>query len=233
MRAQERIVVVEGEIGAGKTELCRALAGELERRGHSVALVLEPVDRWSEVGILPLFYADRARYGYSFQTYVYATRVMAIAAAVREKPDADFYILERSPATDRIFMELQRGLVPDVEMRMYADWCDAFRLMLPLDLTRADVLYLKPSIDACMARQRSRGRAGEDASLEAYQRELRRAHEAFLLGEHPGAFPHMAPSPFWREAVRVLGAEIADCNFKDAGPEKDRVIAEVLATLGL
>lgn len=228
-----RLIIVDGIIGAGKTELCRALAASLRSSGLVVSLALEPVDRWSEVGILEAFYADRARYGYSFQTFAFATRIKAIADAVRATPAADVYILERSPATDRIFMELQRGLVPPVEMAMYAEWCAAYESMLPIDLSKATVIFLKPQVETCMARQLARARSGESASMEAYQRVLQRAHEAFFLGDHADEFPHMCASPFPRSSVVVLGAHLADLDFKNEGAEKETVVWAARKLIGL
>jgi deoxyadenosine/deoxycytidine kinase len=232
------IIVIEGEIGAGKTELAKAIAAELEARGSNVCLVLEPVETWKETGILEQFYKNPRRHAYSFQTFVYATRVDAINRAVAVNPAADVYILERSPATDLIFMELQRDEVSPVEMQMYKVWRDCWRRALPIDLAAARVLYLKTSLGQCMARVAQRSRAGEVCETAAgvtagYQARLRRAHEAFLLGLHADEFPLMPESPFAREAVTVIEPAIADRNFRDAGAERDGVVAAVLEKLAL
>lgn len=241
-----QVFVIEGEIAAGKTELARAVAEALRARGREVCLALEPVDRWREAGILQKFYADPGRHGYGFQTYVYATRVAAIADAVARQPDADVYLLERSPATDMIFMELQRGLVDPVEMAMYAAWCDAFRRALPLDLAAARVLYLRTSLDRCMSRLARRGREGEIAGAElstdgsatggvsiGYQARLRRAHEAFLLGRGEGVaeFPLMPACPYARDAVIEIGPELADVDFRVSSGQA-AVVAAIVAKMG-
>lgn len=239
------VLIVEGEIAAGKTELATALAARLAAMGLRVRLVLEPVERWKQVRILQKFYGDPARHGYGFQTYAFATRVAEIESAVRSDPSADVYILERSPATDRIFMELQRELVDPVEMEMYQAWCQAWELMLPIDLARAKVVYLKTSLSACMARLASRHREGETGeaakhdgtatggvSVE-YQERLRRAHEAFLLGAHKGEFPGLASCPFPPGAIFEIEAELADGDFRACGPERERVLSSVLQKLGL
>jgi deoxyadenosine/deoxycytidine kinase len=237
------VIIVEGEIGAGKTELVKAIAGALSARGLNTCTILEPVDKWKEIGILQLFYGDPRRYAYSFQTYVYATRIMAIAAAIAANPSADVYILERSPATDLIFMELQRDLAEPAELQMYKTWCEAWRLMLPIDLARARILYLKTSLGCCMARVAARCREGEvpagapdnkpaaGVSLE-YQARLRRAHEAFFQRLHTNEFPLMPQSPFPPSAIIELGPELADGNFRDGGAERDRIIAAVLKKAG-
>jgi len=239
-----KVFIIEGEIAAGKTELAKALAEELRRRGLKVALVLEPVERWRKIGILSKFYGAPGRHGYGFQTYVFATRVLEITAAVAAEPDADVYLLERSPATDMIFMELQRELVDPVEMEMYATWCESFRLMLPIDLSKAKVLYLKTSLGSCMSRLAERRREGEvaeigksDASATGgvsveYQARLRRAHEAFFQGLHPAEFPGLPASPFPLESVVEIEPALADGDFRDAGPDRDRIVAAIVRKMG-
>ena len=166
--AGSKIIIVESEIGAGKSTLLPALAEGLERRGWRPVLVYEPVDEWN--GILEKFYADPARWAYAFQTFVYSTRIAAIRRAVataRAAPSVSLaplvFVLERSPITDEIFMELQRGAVADVEMEMYEVWRRTFAPLLPIDLAKAAVLYLKPDLDTCMRRIAQRSRVGEVA----------------------------------------------------------------------
>lgn len=242
-----RIYIVEGEIAAGKTELVKAIAAELGRRGLKVTLVLEPVDRWREIGILQKFYGAPDRHGYGFQTYVFATRILEIAAAVTAAPDADVYLLERSPATDTIFMYAQRELVDPVEMRMYTTWCAAFNLMLPIDLSKAKVLYLRTDLSQCMSRLSSRAREGELPSGESapeakttavggvsvgYQQHLRRLHEAFFLGRGGEEFPGLPKSPFPSASVVCIGPELANLDWrKGAANEKD--IEQIVALMGL
>lgn len=249
-RPEALVYVIDGEIGAGKTELARALTAELRRRGLLVSLVLEPVDQWRAAGVLEKFYQNPARFGYSFQTYVYATRVLRIVDAVRNSPGADIFLLERSPATDQVFMELQRGQVDPVEMAMYYTWCKAYDLMLPIDLHKARVLYLKTSLNLCMTRLAARQR-GEEISAEGpsavkhdgsaaggvsleYQAKLRRAHEQFLHQCPPtGEFPHLPESPYPRDVVIPIDAELADRNFKDPGEEQTEAIADIIKKMGL
>jgi deoxyadenosine/deoxycytidine kinase len=231
-KPQAPVFVVEGEIAAGKTELVLALAGALRKKGLKVGVAVEPVDLWKEIGILQKFYENPARYAYGFQTFVYVTRILRIKACVEETPDADLYLLERSPATDMVFMEIQRGDADPVEMGMYKTWCATYAQLLPFDLASAKVLYLKTSLDVCMRRLAGRERpeeicgpaepaplgvATESASggvSIGYQAKLRRAHEAFLQGLNREEFPLMEPSPFRPENVIEVGPSVADCDFR-------------------
>jgi deoxyadenosine/deoxycytidine kinase len=252
MRRQTPVYIVEGEIAAGKSELVGALARELATRGLSACTVLEPVERWKEVGILQKFYSDPARHAYGFQTYVNTTRILEIVSRVEANPLADLFILERSPATDAVFMEMQRQDADPVEMKMYEEWCALYARLLPIDLSRAKVLYLKTSLSCCMRRLAARGREGEiqDTQPETagtptpsesaaggvsaeYQAKLRRAHEAFLHGLHTEEFPDMKPSPFARGAVIDIPSELADGDFRADGIERDRIVSAIIDLMGI
>jgi deoxyadenosine/deoxycytidine kinase len=170
------VVLFEGVIAAGKTEMVRALVAEINRRrdvaraqgalsAPSAVAIFEPVPKWEQVGILADFYADPRRYGYSFQTYVYITQIQEIQEAVARVDPAEVantvFVLERSPISDEIFMELQRGVVSDTEMDMYESWRRTFEPLIPLDLATARVYYLNPSLEVCQKRLAARNRAGE------------------------------------------------------------------------
>jgi deoxyadenosine/deoxycytidine kinase len=228
MESAPSVLIIESEIGGGKSTLGPLVAAEACRRGRPAVFVPEPAGEWGD--ILPRFYADPARWAYAFQTFVYATRIRAVQRAVAANPGARLFVLERSPVTDEIFMELQRDSVAPVEMEMYEVWRRTFAPLLPLDLSKAAVVYLQPSLSVCMARVAGRARAGEAALPLAYQQRLRRAHEALLLGAHAEEFPQLAtrPPPYPRAAVRVIPAALADLNFKDPGPSQDAVVAAAL-----
>lgn len=255
--AEPRIIIVESEIGGGKSTLLPALAAGLARRGYRAVVVEEPVGEWK--GVLEKFYADPVRWAYSFQTLVYVTRICAIrrafegatclatnaapCLATNAAPEKLVFVLERSPLTDEIFMELQRGTVSDAEMDMYEVWRREFAPLLPFDLANASVLYLKPDLATCMRRVATRQRAGETESAEsgaesgvtlAYQARLRRAHEALLQGLHADEFPRLVarPPPYPRSAVSILSAELAELNFRDPGAEQDLVVGTALDMLG-
>ena len=227
-----RVVIVDGVIGAGKSVLLSALAEGLRACGKRVVTIQEPVDEWGF--ILPSFYQSPARYAYSFQTLIYATRVARILDAWEHggAGDADVVLLERSPATDRIFMELQRSVVDPLEMKCYDVWCDTYQRVLPFRMRDATVLYVSPSMDACMHRVNARSRDGETSGgvTREYQLKLARVHEAFLLNLHRDEFPSLA-SPFSPQNVHVLAQDMADKNFRDEGEERRLVVQHIIDLL--
>ncbi|KAI9084385.1 hypothetical protein K1719_033727 [Acacia pycnantha] len=72
---------VEGNISVGKTTFLQRIANETIELRDLVEVVPEPIDKWQNVGpdhfnILDAFYAEPQRYAYTFQNYVFVTRVM-------------------------------------------------------------------------------------------------------------------------------------------------------------
>lgn len=241
------VLVIDGEIGAGKTTLIAKLKAKFEKLGHKTAVIPEPVDEWKKVGILQEFYEDktperRGLVAYDFQTYTFVTRVRKMIEVVEAEPDADIYILERSVLTDRfIFMELQRKMVGKRRMIMYDAWWEMWVRIVPFPPTK--FVYLKPTLKNCMSRVATRARDGEVLSSEkedkeasarggvslAYQRRLRHAHESYLQGLHMDDFPDMPKRPFdIKKDVIVVEGELADADFTKAGKALDQIVAHIV-----
>ncbi|PKA57348.1 hypothetical protein AXF42_Ash013535 [Apostasia shenzhenica] len=72
---------VEGNISVGKTTFLQRIANETIELRDLVEIVPEPISKWQDIGpdhfnILDAFYAEPKRYAYTFQNYVFVTRVM-------------------------------------------------------------------------------------------------------------------------------------------------------------
>lgn len=170
-----QVIIVEGIIAAGKSEFCKVLGG---LRGR-VCTILEPVDEWVSSGALAAFYENPIGMAYAFQTYAYATRLINICK--KWDPKADYVIIERSPISDKIFMEVQRinGSVTPIDMHMYNTWCTMCDKILPFRLHDAVIIYLNNSVSMCMTRLFGRARSAEsgDAVSTSYQELLLEGHE--------------------------------------------------------
>lgn len=225
-----RVVVVDGPIGAGKSTLVAALAEALRAAGLGVVAVPEPVDDWVRTGILGAFYADPARYAALFQLHVLPSRIRAIARALAAAPAPPaFVLLERSPASDRVFWALQRRALPAADVAVYEEWAAHWGPACPVDLAAATCLYLRPEVGACMARLAARGRPGEEGVGADYQRELVEAHDAFLLGAPAPGLPGLGRAPYRR--VVPLPPALAAADFRPAAPGRAEAVAAVLALL--
>lgn len=96
---------VEGNISVGKSTFLQRIANETLELRDLVEIVPEPIDKWQNVGpdhfnILDAFYNQPQRYAYTFQNYVFVTRVMQ----ERESSGGikPLRLMERSVFSDRM-----------------------------------------------------------------------------------------------------------------------------------
>lgn len=96
---------VEGNISVGKTTFLQRIANETLELRDIVEIVPEPIHKWQDVGenhynVLDAFYAEPHRYAYTFQNYVFVTRVMQ----ERESSGGikPLRLMERSVFSDRM-----------------------------------------------------------------------------------------------------------------------------------
>lgn len=176
------VVVIDGIIGAGKSTLIsKCLLPEMKRRGLSVTLVTEPVEKWKSSGALEQFYAAPARRAYQFQTRVFHDRIKEMQKQWESNGTTSaIFILERSIFTDRIFMDMlfEAEQVDETEYRDYNELWTMWSKLMPCE---PDLfIYLRPSLDATMARVAKRARVGEGSVSRTYQQGLLDKHDDFL-----------------------------------------------------
>ncbi len=155
-----KLIFIEGNIGAGKTSLLKALG---EHFGDRVRIVEEPVKVWEESGLLAECY-DGSVSRATFQHVALATKTAALAEALRETPKDQLIIAERSPFSDAAVFA-KAFLEEEVEQRAYGVAHDAaMRTLGPLD---CGFLFLEGASTATLTeRIRKRNRNGE-ASIDA------------------------------------------------------------------
>lgn len=176
-----KVLIVDGNIAAGKSSWIKTMLEELRKKDMKVCVVEEPVQLWEDIGILQKFYVDPQKYGYSFQTFVFITRIQVALKKYEEYgDDIDLYILERSWFTDRLFGELgyKNGNINDLEYRMYQEWCDFHQKIVPFQ--PSGFVYLRCSAETSHARCLSRARDGEDSIALEYLQDLLAAHDTFF-----------------------------------------------------
>lgn len=185
------IISIEGLIGAGKTEFIKVLLKELKSLGYKVKHIDEPVNTWSECGILENFYNDKKRWGYTFQTIAYSSRIQHIVNIYNNDSNnndlPDIYIAERGPHTDMLFekMLFEDKFIKEMEHNMYLTWCQSWNLAIPSDMLVDGFIYLCPGVDEAMNRIAKRGRPEEIGKIDkSYQVRLEEKHNEFLLGEN-------------------------------------------------
>ena len=105
MQKKRLTFCVEGNISVGKTTFLQRIANETIELCDLVEVVPKPISKWQDIGpdhfnILDSFYAEPQRYAYTFQNYVFVTRVMQEReSAGGLKP---LRLMERSVFSDRM-----------------------------------------------------------------------------------------------------------------------------------
>jgi len=181
---QRTMILIEGNIGAGKTTVGRALAVS-QRFGF----IEEPTRAWQEdfaSNMLDLFYSDPQRWSFTFQTCAFITRAKTWHE-VLAVTDHDRVILERSIFCDRfVFAEncYRTGLMSPVEYQLYLG---LWNFLVSNFCVEPDlILYLRTPAQVCLQRIRDRGRGEESGITLEYLLQLERLHDRWLL-DHPRA----------------------------------------------
>ncbi|EXB22640.1 Deoxycytidine kinase [Morus notabilis] len=188
MRAQKKRLTfcVEGNISVGKTTFLQRIANETLELQDLVEVVPEPINKWQDVGpdhfnILDAFYAEPQRYAYTFQNYVFVTRVMQ----ERESSGGikPLRLMERSVFSDRmVFVRAvhEANWMNEMEISIYDSWFDPVVSCLP-GLIPDGFIYLRASPDTCMKRMKLRKRTEEGGVSLDYLRDLHEKHESWLF----------------------------------------------------
>ncbi|KAL7615589.1 hypothetical protein Lser_V15G00387 [Lactuca serriola] len=177
---------VEGNISVGKTTFLKRIANETLELQDLVEIVPEPIDKWQDIGpdhfnILDAFYSEPQRYAYTFQNYVFVTRVM------QEKESSGgikpLRLMERSVFSDRmVFVRAvhEANWMNEMEISIYDSWFDPVVSSLP-GLIPDGFIYLRASPDTCHKRMMLRKREEEGGVSLDYLRGLHEKHESWLL----------------------------------------------------
>ncbi|KAL8160009.1 hypothetical protein V2J09_001546 [Rumex salicifolius] len=177
---------VEGNISVGKSTFLQRIANETLELCDLVEIVPEPVDKWQNVGpdhlnILDAFYAEPERYAFTFQNYVFVTRLMQ----ERESSGGikPLRLIERSVFSDRmVFVRAvhEAKWMNDMEISIYDSWFDPVVSSLP-GLIPDGFIYLRASPDTCHKRMMLRQREEEGGVSLDYLRDLHEKHESWLF----------------------------------------------------
>ena len=182
---------VEGNISVGKTTFLQRIANETIELRDLVEVVPEPISKWQDVGpdhfnILDAFYAEPQRYAYTFQNYVFVTRVMQEReSSAGIKP---LRLMERSVFSDRmVFVRAvhEANWMNGMEISIYDSWFDPVVSSLP-GLIPDGFIYLRASPDTCHKRMMLRKRAEEGGVSLDYLRDLHEKHESWLFPSQSG-----------------------------------------------
>lgn len=184
------LVLVEGNIGAGKSTLVSRVGAALRARGLTVIEVQEPLAEWGDG--LERFYEDQSRWAFAFQIRAFGTRADAVRRALATAPPGAVVLCERSVYSDRaVFFKMlaDTAVVTPYEAETYARF---FPHAVADSYARAAhtlVLYMRSSPERCHDRMRARARAEEAGVSLEYLTRVHEAHERALVEERADAWP--------------------------------------------
>lgn len=177
-------VAVEGNISAGKSTFLSLVTEGNEELKRSLQIVPEPVKKWQSVGgrfnILESFYKDPERFAYTFQNYVFVTRLMQEQES--RNGVQPYRLLERSVFSDRmVFVRAVHDAhqLSDLELALYESWFEPLVHNMP-SLVPHGFVYLRATPDTCMRRMSKRNRGEEGGVKLEYLQSLHEKHEDWL-----------------------------------------------------
>ncbi|KAK9220027.1 hypothetical protein WN943_008674 [Citrus x changshan-huyou] len=225
---------VEGNISVGKTTFLQRIANETLELRDLVEIVPEPIDKWQDVGpdhfnILGAYYDAPERYAYTFQNYVFVTRVMQ----ERESSGGikPLRLMERSVFSDRmVFVRAvhEAKYMNEMEISIYDSWFDPVVSVLP-GLIPDGFIYLRASPDTCHKRMMLRKRAEEGGVSLDYLRSLHEKHENWLFPFESGNHGVLAVSKLPLHIDNGLHPDIRDRVFYLDSPHMHSSIQKVPA----
>ncbi len=175
------MILLEGNIGAGKTTVGMALATSGE-----FAFIEEPTAMWREgfaANMLELFYTDTPRWAFTFQICAFVTRAKTWHD-ISTLTDHRRVVLERSIFCDRyVFAEncYRTGLFSLQEYQLY---CRLWDFMMSHYCDQPDlILYLRTPAQVCLERIIARRRSEESGIALDYLLQLERLHDEWLLDD--------------------------------------------------
>ncbi len=162
-----RLIVIEGPIGVGKTTLAQLLAQELK-----ADLLLEKVE---ENAFLPKFYQDPGKWAFQTQLFFLLSRARQLEELVQQSLYADTTITDYFFPKDRIFAYMN---LREEELVLYEQ---IYKILDP-HIPKPDlVIFLQAHTEALLDRIQQRGRPYEKEVRTEYLRNLNDAYNRFFF----------------------------------------------------
>ena len=162
-------IAISGNIGVGKTTLCRMLAKKFKWSPLFEAVDNNPY--------LDNFYEDMQRWSFNLQVFFLNSRFRQVQEIIKSKKTI---IQDRTIYEDAYIFAPNLQSMGLMTSRDYDNYLDLFKLMesfvSPPDL----LIYLRSDIPSLVARIQSRGREYEEGIRIDYLKRLNERYEAFF-----------------------------------------------------
>jgi len=178
------MISVEANVGAGKSSFLKIFGNKWP---ETFNVIYEPLDEWQQKysdvnnNILGLFYGNIPRWGYTFQSNAFITRIQKYE---NEKVSEKINLTERSIFSDRhIFAQMlyDDGLMNEIEWKLYLNWFEW--LNDKFNAKPEAIIYLRCDPEIAYERVKKRARSEEEAVSLDYLKRLSEYHDKWLLNE--------------------------------------------------
>ena len=179
------LFIIEANISSGKSTLLTELESLKFNKPH--ILLQEQVNEWCNLkdekgeDILSLFYKDKQKYGYIFQSYVLFSRLSLMIKTMKENPNS-IIIAERSHLTDlKIFAKslYESRDISEIEWVVYNKWHKELKTLFNIKIN--GIIYLRAEPEVCLNRLKLRNREAEVGVPIEYLICLHQKHDEWLL----------------------------------------------------
>jgi deoxyadenosine/deoxycytidine kinase len=181
-----KIIIFEGNIGAGKTTALDTLYGILQEHGVECYKIIEPIDKWEKCKNtnnetqLSSFYKNKAQNSFSFQLVCQISRLIDLCS-LKTMPSNAIILMERGlESGNEIFGELlvDGGFMSRSEQDFVKTIC---KTLLPIDQLNFETWFIDTSIDKCLERIQNRNRGGESFISDVYLKELHSKYQKLKI----------------------------------------------------
>lgn len=178
------MISIEANVGAGKSSFLKIFG---EKWSDKFNIILEPLEEWQmkysdiDNNILGLFYGDIPRWGYTFQSNAFITRIQKFE---NEKKLDKINLTERSILSDHhIFAQMlyDDGKMNDIEWKLYQNWFNW--LSDKFNAKPEAIIYLRCDPKIAYERVKKRARTEEETISLEYLTRLSEYHDKWLLNE--------------------------------------------------
>jgi len=192
------IFSIEGNIGVGKSTFIKLLKEKLLvgtessiKKKKTIDFLDEPIDEWlsikdeNNINILDYFYKDKNRWGYTFQSITYTTRLQRLLDSL---DNHNIIFQDRSLSADVntfALMLYDQGIMNKIEWESYNKWNNIYNKYFNYDNhIKHIVIYLRCEPELSFSRIKIRDRleeTGKNAISIDYLKELHKYHDNWLL----------------------------------------------------
>jgi len=172
-------VVVEANIGAGKTEFCHMMGRVKEEYDGPTEVLFEPVGKPRFKKLLGDFYKDPARWGFAFQMYALNERFRQHTYAAELVSRGKHVLQDRSIYADGCFgtTVYEDGNMTEDEWAIYAETFGSLKRFLRYPDV---IVYLRTEPKVCHDRMTRRSRTEEAGVPLSYLERIHEKHEEFV-----------------------------------------------------